>query len=117
MLTCVAHDCYSRGSARVFTADVLRAAQEEYAREGIDWSDVAFADNAPVLEALRGRPLGALPLLDDECAAPRGSDAGYVGKLRRRFGRDAAGTLARRNAKKSSAAAAIICCCGAHTCC
>lgn len=44
--------------------------QEEYKREGVDWSYVSFRDNADVLELLEGR-MGLMDLLDETCRFPK----------------------------------------------
>ena len=49
--------------------------QEEYAREGIDWSYVEFVDNQICLDLLEGAAgapsLGVFPLIDEACRMPR----------------------------------------------
>ena len=49
--------------------------QEEYAREGIDWSYVDFVDNQDCLDLLEGAAgapaLGVFPLIDEACRLPR----------------------------------------------
>lgn len=56
-----------------FLGDSL--AQEEYAREGIDWSYVEFIDNQDCLDCLEGAPdapsLAVFPLIDEACRLPR----------------------------------------------
>lgn len=51
------------------------AAQEEYAREGIDWSYVEFVDNQDCLDVLEGSPaapsLAVFPQIDEACRLPR----------------------------------------------
>lgn len=50
-------------------------AQEEYAREGIDWSYVEFIDNQDCLDVLEGAQdapsLAVFPLIDEACRLPR----------------------------------------------
>jgi hypothetical protein len=65
----------------LFTDQVLRTEQDEYAAEGIAWQRVAYRDNAPVLALLEQRPRGAVALLDEECMMPAGADT----KLREKF--------------------------------
>ena len=49
--------------------------QEEYAREGIDWSYVEFIDNQDCLNLLEGSAsapaLAVFPLIDEACRLPR----------------------------------------------
>ena len=57
-----------------------------YAQEGLDWTDIAFKDNAPTIAVLTARQgavansasRGVLPLLDEECRQPKGSDANFA---------------------------------------
>ena len=53
----------------------VTAAQEEYAREGIDWSYVEFVDNQDCLDVLEGSPaapsLAVFPQIDEACRLPR----------------------------------------------
>ncbi|KOO34099.1 myosin type-2 heavy chain 2, partial [Chrysochromulina tobinii] len=62
-----------------FCADVFRAQQDEYTREGLAWLPIAYADNADVLALLSERqPPGVLPLLDEESFIQNGSDTNAV---------------------------------------
>ena len=71
-------DCLT-GRAVVCYSDMIRswaaAAQEEYAREGIDWSYVEFVDNQDCLDVLEGSPaapsLAVFPQIDEACRLPR----------------------------------------------
>ena len=49
--------------------------QEEYAREGIDWSYVEFIDNQDCLDLLEGSAnapsMAVFPLIDEACRLPR----------------------------------------------
>ena len=53
----------------------LLCLQEEYAREGIDWSYVEFVDNQDCLDLLEGTSsapgLAVFPLIDEACRLPR----------------------------------------------
>ena len=53
----------------------VATAQEEYAREGIDWSYVEFVDNQDCLDVLEGSPaapsLAVFPQIDEACRLPR----------------------------------------------
>ena len=35
--------------------------------EGIEWSSVSFVDNQECLDLIAKKPIGLLPLLDEEC--------------------------------------------------
>ena len=49
--------------------------QEEYAREGIDWSYIEFVDNQDCLELLEGGAvnpnMAIFPLIDEACRMPK----------------------------------------------
>ena len=53
----------------------LPTLQEEYAREGIDWSYVEFIDNQDCLDLLEGSAnapaMAVFPLIDEACRLPR----------------------------------------------
>lgn len=53
-----------------FTQNVFRLEQEEYAREGLEWSFVEYYDNKSCIELLEGN-LGLISLLNDECKVAR----------------------------------------------
>lgn len=62
-----------------FNAFMFKLEQEEYQREGIDWSDIQFSDNQDCLDLIEGRrPPGILALVDEECSlipkAPKAGD-------------------------------------------
>lgn len=40
--------------------------QEEYIREGLEWSFVEYYNNEPCIQLLEG-PMGVIALLNDEC--------------------------------------------------
>lgn len=58
-----------------FNGHVFKGEQEEYEREGIDWSYVDFVDNQDCLDLLEGartnQALGVFPLIDEACRMPR----------------------------------------------
>ena len=49
-------------------------------------SFVSFPDNQDVLDLIQAKPHGILPMLDDECRLPKGSDAKWVGRLYQHYG-------------------------------
>jgi len=50
-----------------FNQHIFKFEQEEYRREGIDWTDIEFIDNTACLELYNKKPTGLLCLLDEEC--------------------------------------------------
>lgn len=64
-----------------YNQHVFKLEQEEYIREGIDWTFIEYSDNQPVIDIIESRPIGILSLLDEECRMPKGSDRTWCGKL------------------------------------
>jgi len=63
-----------------FTIDIFRSVQEEYESEGIELGEVAFSDNAEVLNLIEGR-MGLISVLNEECVRPKGNDVAFVKKV------------------------------------
>lgn len=64
-----------------YNQHVFKVEQEEYIREGIDWTFVEYSDNKPVIDIIESRPIGILNLLDEECKMPKGNDKSWCAKL------------------------------------
>ncbi|KAJ7997386.1 hypothetical protein DPEC_G00228450 [Dallia pectoralis] len=58
-----------------FVAHYLKAQQEEYISEGLEWSFVQYQDNQGCLDLIEGTPTGVFSLLNEECRLNRASDA------------------------------------------
>uniref|UniRef100_A0A4W5N7P5 Myosin XIX n=1 Tax=Hucho hucho TaxID=62062 RepID=A0A4W5N7P5_9TELE len=58
-----------------FVAHYLKAQQEEYVSEGLEWSFVKYQDNQGCLDLMEGIPTGVFSLLNEECLLNRASDA------------------------------------------
>ncbi|XP_049598684.1 unconventional myosin-XIX [Syngnathus scovelli] len=58
-----------------FVTHYLRAQQEEYVSEGLQWSFVKYQDNQSCLDLLEGSPISVFSLLDEESRLNRASDA------------------------------------------
>ncbi|NXX30783.1 MYO19 protein, partial [Nicator chloris] len=54
-----------------FVAHYLRAQQEEYAAEGLQWSFINYQDNQNCLDLIEGNPLSIFSLLNEECRLNR----------------------------------------------
>ncbi|XP_014784685.1 myosin-IIIb [Octopus bimaculoides] len=67
-----------------FNKYVFQLEQEEYNKEGIDWKEIKFVDNQPLLNLFMEKP-GLLSILDDETQFPKATDATYVQKLNKSF--------------------------------
>ncbi len=75
---------------RHFNKHIFEVEQEEYARDGIDWTYVTFSDNQPCLDLIEGKPYGrpgVLAALDDVWRM-KGEEANlrFVSSLHENFG-------------------------------
>ncbi|XP_013374789.1 PREDICTED: unconventional myosin-XIX isoform X2 [Chinchilla lanigera] len=61
-----------------FVAHYLRAQQEEYALEGLEWSFVSYQDNQTCLDLIEGSPISVCSLLNEECRLNRPSSAAQL---------------------------------------
>ncbi|XP_055256281.1 unconventional myosin-XIX isoform X2 [Moschus berezovskii] len=61
-----------------FVAHYLRAQQEEYAVEGLEWSFVSYQDNQPCLDLIEGSPISICSLINEECRLNRPSSAAQL---------------------------------------
>ncbi|NXK92618.1 MYO19 protein, partial [Formicarius rufipectus] len=57
-----------------FVAHYLKAQQEEYASEGLQWSFINYQDNQNCLDLIEGNPLSIFSLLNEECRLNRPSN-------------------------------------------
>jgi myosin heavy subunit len=55
--------------------------QEEYKREGINWTFIDFGLDLQACIELIERPLGIISMLDEECIVPKATDMTFVQKL------------------------------------
>ncbi|KAJ3085276.1 hypothetical protein HK102_000156, partial [Quaeritorhiza haematococci] len=65
----------------LFVDLTLKAEQEEYKREGIEWENVQYQNNLPVCELIEKRG-NLFSLLDEECIFPNGTDQSFHTKIR-----------------------------------
>ncbi|KAG1931652.1 unconventional myosin-XIX [Pimephales promelas] len=62
-----------------FVAHYLKAQQEEYVTEGLQWSFIRYQDNQGCLDLIEGSPSSIFSLLNEECRLNRASDAKQFG--------------------------------------
>ena len=72
-----------------FNRHLFKLEQEEYEREKIDWTKVAFEDNQACLDLIERKPVGLLSLLDEQCAFPKATDLTFSHKIRAELKRGA----------------------------
>nr|XP_042898448.1 unconventional myosin-XV-like [Parasteatoda tepidariorum] len=63
-----------------FNKHVFKLEQQEYAKERIEWQPINYQDNQPVLNLIAKKPVGILPLLDDESNFPKATDLSFLEK-------------------------------------
>ncbi|XP_040566099.1 unconventional myosin-Ie isoform X2 [Lepeophtheirus salmonis] len=73
---------------QIFIELTLKAEQEEYVQEGIEWKEISYFNNAIVCELIESKKPspGVLPILNDICSTQHGvkegSDMNFKSKLR-----------------------------------
>ncbi|XP_072166976.1 myosin-IIIb-like [Diadema setosum] len=71
-----------------FNQHIFLLEQAEYVNEGIDWSNIPFVNNEPLLNLFLTKPIGILALVDEETMFPKGSDHSLVEKMNMNFARN-----------------------------
>ncbi|KAM8975581.1 unconventional myosin-Ia isoform 1-T1 [Pelodytes ibericus] len=67
---------------QIFIQMTLKEEQEEYAKEGIEWTRIDFFDNNIICSLIEGNQTGILAILDEECLRPGNvTDATFLAKL------------------------------------
>uniref|UniRef100_A0A8C5LLH3 Unconventional myosin-XIX n=1 Tax=Leptobrachium leishanense TaxID=445787 RepID=A0A8C5LLH3_9ANUR len=61
-----------------FVMHYLKAQQDEYAAEGLEWSFISYQDNQSCVDLLDGSPVSIFSLLNEECRLNRSSDAAQL---------------------------------------
>ncbi|KAH7652934.1 Non-specific serine/threonine protein kinase protein [Dioscorea alata] len=65
-----------------FNRHLFKLEQEEYIQDGIDWTNLSFADNTDCLSLFEKKPLGLLSLLDEESKVPTATALTLANKLK-----------------------------------
>ncbi|XP_072423152.1 unconventional myosin-Ib-like [Chiloscyllium punctatum] len=55
---------------QIFIELTLKEEQEEYVREGIEWTQIKYFDNAIICDLIENSKKGILAMLDEECLRP-----------------------------------------------
>ncbi len=64
----------------------LKQEQEEYLREGIEWTTVSYFNNKVICDLIEERHVGIIALMDEECLRPgEATDLTLLGKLNERL--------------------------------
>ncbi|XP_065072621.1 myosin-VIIa-like isoform X2 [Ochlerotatus camptorhynchus] len=64
-----------------FVKHIFKMEQEEYTREGINWTNIDFIDNQDVLDMIGMKALHIMALIDEETRFPKGTDITMLSKL------------------------------------
>jgi myosin heavy subunit len=72
-----------------------RAAQEIYLREGVEWKQIDYQDNTPVLELIAKWPTCLMGMLDDACKTGAGTDEKVLGSFHETFASSASRVTAK----------------------
>lgn len=64
-----------------FNQHIFKQEQDEYEKEGVNWSKIAFVDNQSTIDLLVKKPIGLFRLLDEESNLPRSSDKSFLIKV------------------------------------
>lgn len=63
-----------------FNKHIFKLEQQEYAKEKIQWQNISYTDNQPVINLIAKKPIGVLHLLDDESNFPKATDGSFLEK-------------------------------------
>ena len=63
-----------------FNRHIFSLEQIEYTKEGLEWKDIDYVDNAECLDLIERR-LGIISLIDEESRMPRGTDESVKNKM------------------------------------
>lgn len=66
---------------QLFIKLVLQQEQEEYHREGIEWKEIDYFNNAPIVDLIEGNPSGMFRVLDEACMVGNTSPPELLTKL------------------------------------
>lgn len=68
-----------------FNRTTFKEEEALYQAEAIEYTPIVFIDNQVVLDMIEKAPTGILPLLDDECIIPEGSDRKFMNKMEQQY--------------------------------
>lgn len=70
---------------QIFIENTLRAEQDEYKAEKIEWTPVEFFNNKIVCDLFESKPKGIFNFLDEACIIPQGDDNSFLRCLDEQF--------------------------------
>ncbi|XP_047042430.1 myosin-VIIa-like isoform X1 [Helicoverpa zea] len=69
-----------------FVKHIFKLEQEQYAKEGITWTNINYVDNQENLDMIGLKPMNLLSLIDEESRFPKGTDVTLLSKLNSNHG-------------------------------
>ena len=66
---------------QLFNAHTFKLEEQLYRDQGIDFDEVPFIDNQPILDLLEQKPTGIFALMDEEIYIPKGTDSTCLSKM------------------------------------
>lgn len=72
---------------QLFIELTLKSEQEEYVKEGIEWTPIKYFDNKTICELIEKKPIGIISLLDEACLLAKSTDATFLETLNKNFGK------------------------------
>lgn len=71
---------------QIFLELTLKSEQEEYVREGIEWTHIDYFNNSVICELIEKSNVGIIAMLDEECLRPgKASDLTLLDKLNSKY--------------------------------
>jgi len=70
---------------QVFIELTLKSEQEEYVREGIEWTPVKYFDNKTICDLIEKKPVGIISFMDEACLMASSTDMTILEKLNANF--------------------------------
>ncbi|CAH0700789.1 unnamed protein product [Spodoptera exigua] len=64
-----------------FVKHIFKLEQEQYAKEGIQWTNINYVDNQENLDVIGLKAMNLLSLIDEESRFPKGTDVTLLSKL------------------------------------
>uniref|UniRef100_A0A158R5X7 Myosin motor domain-containing protein n=1 Tax=Syphacia muris TaxID=451379 RepID=A0A158R5X7_9BILA len=64
-----------------FNQHIFKFEQEEYRKEGIEWTNIEYTDNIGCVQLFQKKPYGILRLIDEESNINNGTDISMLAKL------------------------------------
>jgi hypothetical protein len=64
-----------------FNGHIFKLEQDVYKEEKLKIESIEFVDNQECLDLIEKKPKGILPMLDEECVVPKGSDMSLLQKM------------------------------------